>query len=175
MRISIMAGILAGLLLSTLAQAAPVNIVALGASNTYGRGQGRHPDGVPSSQAWPAQLQRILRAKGIDAHVANAGIPGDTTGGMLARLNSAVPRGTQIVILQPGGNDFRRGTGAERAGNITAIERRLNARHIRVIVLGRLKRIAPASTSEPDGQHFNAQGHLAIARWVAERVVAVLR
>jgi hypothetical protein len=41
------------------ASAAALNIVALGASNTAGRGQGSHPGGVDRSQAYPAQLEAI--------------------------------------------------------------------------------------------------------------------
>src|SRR6185437_14234290 len=112
MRIQLLGGVLGvALLLGQAAEAASVNIVALGASNTYGHGRGRTNGGVEPSQAWPAQLETMLRAKGLDAHVKNAGIPGDTTGGMLARLGTAVPEGTQLVILQPGGNDARRGQG----------------------------------------------------------------
>lgn len=165
----------AAALFACAAQAAQVNIVALGASNTYGSGRGRTNGGVPSSQAYPAQLQRLLAAKGVSAHVANAGIPGDTTGGMLARLNSAVPNGTSIVILQPGGNDARRGQGASRQNNIAEIKHRLAIRHIKVIVLGHLGQIAPKNTRDPDGQHFNAQGHAAFAAWLAPKVIAAVR
>jgi acyl-CoA thioesterase-1 len=165
----------AAALFACTAQAAQVNIVALGASNTYGSGRGRTNGGVPSSQAYPAQLQRLLAAKGVSAHVANAGIPGDTTGGMLARLNSAVPNGTSIVILQPGGNDARRGQGASRQNNIAEIKHRLAIRHIKVIVLGHLGQIAPKNTRDPDGQHFNAQGHAAFAAWLAPKVIAAVR
>lgn len=168
-------GMAAAMLFACAAEAAEVNIVALGASNTYGSGRGRTNGGVPSSQAYPAQLQRLLAAKGVSAHVANAGIPGDTTGGMLARLNSAVPNGTSIVILQPGGNDARRGQGASREGNIAEIKHRLAARHIKVIMLGHLGQIAPKNTRDPDGQHFNAQGHAAFAAWLAPQVMAAAR
>jgi acyl-CoA thioesterase-1 len=158
------------------AQAAEdVRIVALGASNTSGSGRGRTNGGVPSSQAYPAQLEALLKAKGINAHVTNAGIPGDTTGGMLARLDSAVPSGTSIVILQPGGNDARRGQGEARQGNISEIRRRLAARHIKVIILGHLGQIAPKGARDPDGQHFNAQGHAAFASWLAPKVIAAAR
>lgn len=168
-------GMAAAVLFACAAQAAEVNIVALGASNTYGSGRGRTNGGVPSSQAYPAQLQRLLAAKGMSAHVKNAGIPGDTTGGMLTRLNSAVPNGTSIVILQPGGNDARRGQGASREGNIAEIRQRLAARHIKVIMLGHLGQIAPKNTRDPDGQHFNAQGHAAFAAWLAPQVMAAAR
>jgi acyl-CoA thioesterase-1 len=164
--------LVAFMLPSVAVQAASVHIVALGASNTYGHGRGRTNGGVEPSQAFPAQLEAMLRARGVDAHVANAGISGDTTGGMLQRLNSAVPDGTQIVILQPGGNDARRGEGASRAGNIAAIQQQLAARHIKVIVTGMA---APASTRDPDGQHFNASGHAAVASSLVPRVMAAMR
>lgn len=169
-------GVVAGAALFACgAQAAEVHIVALGASNTYGSGRGRTNGGVPPSQAYPARLQALLQAKGLAAQVTNAGIPGDTTGGMLARLDSAVPSGTRIVILQPGGNDMRRGQEAARAGNIAEIRRRLAARHIKVIMLGHLGQIAPQATRDPDGQHFNAQGHAAFAAWLAPKVIAAAR
>ncbi|HEY6255863.1 MAG TPA: GDSL-type esterase/lipase family protein [Xanthobacteraceae bacterium] len=161
-----------GFLVSGLsAIAAPLNIVALGASNTSGRGQGHHPGGVAQSQAYPAQLEAMLRAKGIDAHVRNAGVPGDTTGGMLQRMNSAVPNGTQIVILQTGGNDARQGVSSgDASANAAAMTSRLEARGIKVILLDKLD--APSSTRDPDGQHFNAQGHAAIAASLLPRVIA---
>ncbi len=156
------------------AQAASVTIVALGASNTFGKGKGSHPGGVPQSQAYPAQLQALVKAKGIDARVINAGIPGDTTGGMLARLGSAVPNGTQVVILQTGGNDARRGVGGEAAGNTAQITSKLQARGIKVIMLDRISAYAPASTRDPDGQHYNVQGHAAIAAGLLPRVIAAI-
>jgi acyl-CoA thioesterase-1 len=171
-----MGGVLAAVLvLSPAAEAAQVKIVALGASNTSGHGRGRTSGGVPRSRAWPAQLQALLRAHGIDAHVTNAGVPGDTPDGMLARLSRAVPPGTQIVILQPGHNDVRRGQGSARAGYINQIKHKLAARHIKVIMIGKIDQIAPRSTRDPDGQHFNVRGHAAIARSLVPKVLAALK
>jgi hypothetical protein len=62
------------------ASADAATIVALGASNTFGKG-------VARNQAYPAQLEAILRAKGANVRVVNAGINGDTTEGMLQRLD----------------------------------------------------------------------------------------
>jgi acyl-CoA thioesterase-1 len=175
MRPRFIGGVLAALVtFAPAAEAAHVTIVALGASNTYGQGRGRTNGGVSPSQAWPAQLQALLRARGLDATVKNEGVPGDTTGGMLARLNSAVPDGPALVILQPGGNDRRRGQGGARAGNIADVKSRLAARHIKVLVLGHMGQIAGRATRDPDGQHFNAQGHAAIARSLVPRVMAVV-
>src|ERR1700726_4826807 len=89
-------------------------IVALGASNTQGKG-------VSPSEAWPAVLESMLHARGRSSHVVNAGISGDTTGGMLARLDSSVPEGTTLVILNFGGNDFSRG---RRGGGLISPEAR---------------------------------------------------
>src|SRR5215471_7683605 len=65
------------------AVAAPLNIVAVGASNTAGWGVG--PD-----NAYPAVLQTMLREHGYDAHVSNAGVSFSTTNGMLRRLDFVV-------------------------------------------------------------------------------------
>jgi acyl-CoA thioesterase-1 len=77
----------------TLSVAAGAQIVALGASDVAGW------FGVSHHQAWPAQLEEMLKAKGYNVHVKNAGKPGDTPWGLLHRLDSAVPSGTKIVIL----------------------------------------------------------------------------
>jgi acyl-CoA thioesterase-1 len=172
MRGPLLAVALLGLLASAWgASAAPLNIVALGASNTAGKGKGNHPGGVSRDQAYPAQLEAMLRAKGIDAYVRNAGIAGDTTGGMLRRMDSAVPNGTQIVILQPGGNDARKGTGGESGANTAQITSKLEGRGIKVILL-ELSAYAPSSTRDPDGEHYNAQGHAAVAAGLLPRVLA---
>jgi len=155
-----------------VAEAQTLNVVALGASNTEGRGRGATNMGVPRSQAYPAQLESILRAQGVNARVRNAGVAGDTTAGMLARLSSAVPAGTQIVILQPGGNDARRGGDeAGRAANIAEIQRRLAARNIKVIVLERFGQ-GIGEHRLADGQHFSAAGHAAVAARLAPQVRA---
>jgi len=111
-----------GLLFVSAAQAATV--VALGASNTFGKG-------VSRSQAYPAQLEALLRTKGLNARVINAGINGDATGGMLARLDLVVPKGASVVILQPGGND-RRKFAPDKTSEIQA---RLATMGIKVVLL----------------------------------------
>jgi acyl-CoA thioesterase I len=86
-------------------------------------------------------------------------------------MNSSVPNGTQIVILQTGGNDARRGVSSgEAAVNAATMTSKLEARAIKVLLLDRLD--APASTRDPDGEHFNAQGHAAIAASLLPHVIA---
>jgi acyl-CoA thioesterase I len=149
----------------TLVEAKPLNIVAIGASNTSGWGVG-------SQNAFPAILQALLRKKGLNAKVTNAGIFGDVTAGMLNRLDATVPNGTNIVILQPGSNDLRFfGSKEQRAANIAAIVKRLHARGIRVIVYDPKK--LPADFYQWDGIHFNAAAHAKIAATLAAEVLAV--
>ena len=144
--------------------AASINIVALGASNTAGKGVG--PD-----QAFPAQLETMLRAKGYDAHVANAGVNGDTTAGMLARLSSSVPEGTQIAIVgvNNSSNDMKAGQGAEHAANASAIVSALRARHIKVIMMPRMQ-----VPRQADGVHFTVEGHRAVAARLLPLVIAAI-
>lgn len=157
--------LLAGLVSFALAPANAATIVALGASNTFGKG-------VARSEAYPSQLEVILRAKGLPVRVINAGVNGDTTGGMLNRLDSAVPAGTSVVILQPGGNDQRKGAGADRAANIAEIQRRLTARGIKVIMLeNSMLRGLP---HQPDGEHLTAEGYRMLAAAVAREVESAI-
>ncbi|HET9619653.1 MAG TPA: arylesterase, partial [Pseudolabrys sp.] len=58
---------LLALSLTTTAAAAPVKIVALGDSATAGWL-------VAKTDAYPAELERKLRAKGLDVDVRNAGV-----------------------------------------------------------------------------------------------------
>jgi acyl-CoA thioesterase I len=153
---------------SGLAQEHTVTIVALGASNTAGWG-------VAPSEAYPARLQAVLRAKGVDAQVHNAGIPGDTTGGMLARLESAVPAGAQLVILQPGTNDERMGLSAERAANIEKMRIALDRRNIRLLVVENAVLDAlPRSELRADGVHFTPAGYAMLAERILLPVLAAL-
>lgn len=152
------------LICSSPIEAAVLNIVAIGASNTSGFGVG-------AEAAYPAQLQILLRKKGIQARVTNAGIPGDTTSGMLRRLDSAVPRGTNLVILQPGANDLRFGFSREqRTANVAAMVKRLRARNIRVIVYDPE---IPADFYQWDHIHFNAAAHAKIAAKLAGEIAAL--
>ncbi len=149
------------------ANAAALNIVAIGASNTSGWGVG-------AQNAYPAVLQTLLRKKGINANVTNAGVLGDVTAGMRNRLDSVVPKGTDIVILQPGANDLRFfGTKEARAANIAAMAQRLRARGIRVIVYDPDK--IPSDFYQWDHIHFNAAAHAKIAAILAAQIEATVR
>src|SRR5919202_1122443 len=107
--------VLAALCSITAAQAQSGYVVAFGDSNPRGKG-------VAPQQAYPAQLQAMLRARGHNVQVLNAGVDGDITQGMLARVDAAVPQGTRVVIVDGGHNDARFGVNpAQTMANTDAI------------------------------------------------------
>ena len=104
--------------------------MALGDSLTAGLG-------LPVEQTFPVKLERALKAKGIAAEVANAGVSGDTASGGLARLDWSVPEGTDAVILELGANDMLRGIDPSRTRQaLEEIVRRLTGRRIPVLLAG---------------------------------------
>jgi acyl-CoA thioesterase I len=145
---------------------ADAQIVVLGASSTAGYGVG-------AAAAFPAQLEAMLRAKGRPMSLSAAGVSGDTTGGMLARLSGAVPPGTRIVILQIAGNDAMKGMSpVAAAANRAEIRRQLHARGIRTIEAdGYVMSALRSGLRQADGIHMTAEGH----RRVAEQLAASIR
>jgi acyl-CoA thioesterase I len=97
------ATMLAGLGLdANAAEAREPVIVALGDSLTAGLG-------LPQSEAFPAQLEVALKARGQDVKVVNAGVSGDTAAAGLARLDWALPDDASAVIIELGANDALQG------------------------------------------------------------------
>jgi acyl-CoA thioesterase-1 len=148
---------------------ASAQVVCLGASNTAGKG-------VSPQEAYPAQLEAMLRARHYVGRVTNAGVNGDTTWGMLNRLETTVPADTRVVILQPGGNDARRGAASWSAAIISQIVERLAARRVKVIMLenrliGQIRKEGYGS----DGQHLTAQGYRLLAAQLLPEVASALR
>jgi len=136
-------------LLATYSRAAehPINIVAFGDSLTAGLG-------LPANEAFPAQLQRALEAKGLAINVINAGVSGDTAAGGLSRLDWSIPEGTDAVILELGANDALRGfdPGVTRKA-LDAMLRRLKERKIPVLLCGMM---APPNLGAEYGRAFNS-------------------
>jgi len=137
-------------------------VVAIGASNTAGKG-------VAASEAYPAQLEAMLRARGLEVSVVNAGINGDTTEGMMARLDSAVPKGTKVVILQPGGNDLRQGV----PDHTSEIRNRLRTMGVRVVMVPNA--MFRGKPHQPDGIHLTAEGYHMLAQQLVGPVAGALR
>jgi hypothetical protein len=126
---AVIAALLFGLPVAEAA-AGQVNIVVIGDNNVRGRG-------VAESEAYPAQLERALRARGLDVAVKNAGRDYDTTTGVMARLDSAAPAGTDVAVVSIGVNDVvMHGSSPDASkANVREIARRLRARGIEVVLL----------------------------------------
>ena len=83
-----------------------------------------------------------------------------------------MPNGTDIAILQPGGNDRRFFvTNQQRAANIEEMEHRLRARGIKVIVYDD---DIPLRYYTIDFIHLTPEGHAMIAAALLPRVMAIL-
>ena len=125
----------------------PIKVVVLGDSLTAGLG-------LPGPAAFPARLQKALRAKGIETEMVNAGVSGDTTSGGRDRLDWSVPQDTDAVILELGANDALRGIEPRvtRAA-LTGILTRLKARGIAVLLCGM---VAPPNYGADYAARFNA-------------------
>jgi len=106
-------------------------IVAVGDSLTAGLG-------VDEKMAYPAQLERRLKADGYDFRVVNAGVSGETSSGALARIDWVIDSlQPDIVILETGANDGLRGLDPDLLlSNLDRLVDRLKSRHIQVILAG---------------------------------------
>ncbi len=111
---------------------APIKMVVLGDSLSAGYGLG-------GADAFPAKLQKALKARGITVDVTNAGVSGDTATGGRDRLDWSVPPGTQAVIVELGANDALRGTDpAVTRAALTDIVKQLKTRGVAVMLCGML-------------------------------------
>jgi acyl-CoA thioesterase-1 len=105
-------------------------IVAVGDSLTAGLG-------VNEEEAYPAQLEKKLRAAGYDWKVVNAGISGETSSGTLSRINWVMKLRPDIVILETGANDGLRGIDpAVTRKNIDETIRILKQQNVTVVLAG---------------------------------------
>jgi acyl-CoA thioesterase I len=125
--------LLAAMAVATAATPArPMRIVVLGDSLAAGFQ-------LKAADAFPAQLERALKARGHNVEIINAGVSGDTTAGGLERLRWAVPEATDAVILELGANDALRGLDPARAkANLDKIIVELKANGSEVLLAGML-------------------------------------
>lgn len=137
---------LAMLALARPAAAEPVQIVGFGDSLMAGYE-------LPAEAAFPVQLERVLKEKGLDVAIANAGVSGDTTSGGLARIEWSVPDGTKGVILELGANDALRGIAPEQTEqNLEKMVSDLKKRGIAVLLVGMF---APPNMGAEYAERFN--------------------
>lgn len=115
---------------SAAAGPAEIRVLALGDSLTAGYG-------LPPGQGFADQLERALRAKGIEARVLNGGVSGDTTAGGLARLDWALADKPDVAIVELGANDMLRGLDPQAAEkNLDRILARLKSAGVPALLAG---------------------------------------
>jgi acyl-CoA thioesterase I len=105
-------------------------LLALGDSLTAGLG-------LDPAQAFPAQLEAALIARGHDVVVMNAGVSGDTAAQGAARLDWALTEDVDGVLVELGANDALRGLPPEQAEQaLNDILAKLEQRNLPVLLLG---------------------------------------
>ena len=112
----------------------------------------------------------MLQARGSATRVINAGVSGETTAQILARVNSSVPTGTRIVILSIFMlNDRTHGVSpAAHHANVASIRQQLGARGIRIIdATGLIISAAKAGMLQRDRLHLSAEGNRRVATGLA--------
>ncbi|MBA3543093.1 MAG: arylesterase [Chthoniobacterales bacterium] len=118
--------------LALASPAAGGTVLFLGDSLTAGLG-------VAPEQAYPALIQEKIRKKNLPFEVINAGISGDTTAGGLARLDWALQKKIDVLVLALGANDGLRGLPVEKTkANLQAIIDRVKAKNpaVKIIIAG---------------------------------------
>ena len=158
---------------------ADVNIVALGDSGIRGHG-------VSAGEAYPAQLEAALNARGHRVTVTNQGVDGDTTAGVLARLDSAVPDGADIVVFDVGANDkvLHHLSQEYVDSQIQEITRRLRARGIEVYRVRRMQEgmvdrldlhVETVRNPENTMWHLNAAGYAIVVQRTLPAIEALVK
>lgn len=77
-------------------------IIAIGDSLTAGYG-------LPIEESYPNQLEDKLLKDNYSVNVINSGISGETTAGLLERIDFVLKQSPNIILITIGGNDALRG------------------------------------------------------------------
>ncbi|MEO3387253.1 arylesterase [Mesorhizobium sp. CAU 1741] len=125
-----LAGCIALLVTVSASVAEPVRIVGFGDSLMAGYQ-------LDAGQSFPERLEAVLKERGHDVVISNAGVSGDTSAAGLSRLDWSIPDGTDLVILELGANDMLRGIAPSvTEENLKQMIERLQARDIDIILAG---------------------------------------
>lgn len=124
-----------GLLLAGLAGAdarAKIVIVTYGDSLSAGLG-------LREAEAFPAQLEKALKARGHDVRVVDASVSGDTTDAALKRFEWSFPKEAHGAIVELGANDALRGLEPDKTrANLDKLISRIKAKGVETLLAGML-------------------------------------
>jgi acyl-CoA thioesterase I len=132
-------------------------ILFLGTSLTAGLGL--EPD-----SAYPQQIQRKIDASRLPYQVVNAGVSGETSAGLLRRLDWVLRRPAEVIVVETGANDGLRGlpVSATRATIDEILSRIRRERPNAAIVLVQME--APPNL----GQEYTSAFHAMFAELARE-------
>jgi acyl-CoA thioesterase-1 len=119
------------LVASASAYSAPKTVLVLGDSLSA-------EYGLTRGSGWVALLENRLRDAGLDAHVVNASISGETTSGGLTRLPALLDQHhPSVVVIELGANDGLRGLPVASAEqNLRGMVELARQRKARVLLVG---------------------------------------
>ena len=91
-------------------------------------------------QGYPEVLQAVLRTRGVNARVIDAGVSGDTTAAGLQRITFVLDNtdaDIDLALLELGGNDLLRGIAPDQTrSNLEAIASKMQERGLPIVVMG---------------------------------------
>jgi len=112
-----------------------IRVLALGDSLFTGYG-------LEEGESYPARLEAALRARGINARIANAGVSGDTSAAGQQRLAFTLdsqPQAPDLVLISLGGNDMLRSLPPQQTrASLAEMLQELATRKIDTLLLGML-------------------------------------
>ncbi|MFT5052628.1 MAG: acyl-CoA thioesterase-1 [Chlamydiales bacterium] len=109
---------------------------------------------LPSDEAFPAVLQRLLTEQGHPFRLVNGGVSGDTTAGGLRRIDWLLSQDPAVIVCEEGGNDGLRGIEpATIEANLRGIVEKAHAAGARVLLLGH---VMPPNYGEDYTREFAA-------------------
>lgn len=95
---------------------------------------------LAEDEGYPEQLEDVLRARGINARLIDAGVSGDTTAAGLQRIGFVLDNlanAPDLALVELGGNDLLRGiTPTQTRANLDGILQQLERRNIPVLLMG---------------------------------------
>jgi lysophospholipase L1-like esterase len=149
------------LISADIVQAATIQIGAVGASITCGKGVG-------ADAAYPQLIANMLKAKGYDVSMA-VSCQNGADGAAILGLIGGIPSGTRVIIYMTGGSNNTRNGESPNAfsGQIASTIRARGAIGIRVTQIGGVE-------YQADGIHPTAAGHRRIAAALLPQVTAAL-
>jgi acyl-CoA thioesterase I len=128
-----MSKILLAILMLLFFQASPEKtILFFGDSLTAGYG-------LTEEEAFPALIEKSLKAKGKKVKVINAGLSGETSAGGLTRIEWVLRQPVDIFVLELGANDGLRGVPLdETKKNLQAIIDKVKSKNknVKIVVAG---------------------------------------